>query len=203
MEFADVSDVYVGLVGNAEEDNENTQNLGGQNLEGDNLGGVNENAQNVVEKNVYQNVTVVNVEDDNPTPTASEPTYPKSNKAHGNTTSTVWQHFTKKETKNKNEPIATCNYCWKPFKYPSKHDKLLSALNFDQAKCRRRLAEMIIVDEEPFKIVEHEGLRRWVSTLQPEFKVKTFYLLDEHDKNKKTDLKKNLMIVRRYLYEQT
>ncbi|KAL5976322.1 hypothetical protein ACLOJK_020653 [Asimina triloba] len=78
-----VSDVYVGSA----ENNENTQNLDGQNLEGDNLGGVNENAQNVVEKNVYQNVTVVNVEDDNPTSTASEPTYPKSNKAHGNTTS--------------------------------------------------------------------------------------------------------------------
>ncbi|KAL6000372.1 hypothetical protein ACLOJK_024067 [Asimina triloba] len=50
MEFADVNDVYVDLVGmHAEEDNENTQNLGGQNLEGDNLGGedlggVNENA---------------------------------------------------------------------------------------------------------------------------------------------------------------
>ncbi|KAL5986540.1 hypothetical protein ACLOJK_014873, partial [Asimina triloba] len=124
MEFADVSDVYVDFVGmNAEEDNENTQNLSGQNLEGDNLGGedlggVNENAQNFVEKNVDQNVTVVNMNDDNPTPNASGPTNPKSDKPHGNTTSAIWQHFTKKETKNKNERIATCNYCRKPFKYP-------------------------------------------------------------------------------------
>ncbi|KAL5999565.1 hypothetical protein ACLOJK_037850 [Asimina triloba] len=76
----------------SDEDNENTQNLGGQNLEADNLGGedlggVIENAQNVVERNVDQNVTVVNVEDDNPTPTAFEPTNPKSDKSHGNTTS--------------------------------------------------------------------------------------------------------------------
>ncbi|KAL5986011.1 hypothetical protein ACLOJK_028001 [Asimina triloba] len=68
--------------------------LGGQNLEADNLGGedlggMNENAQNVVEINVDENVTVVNVEDDNPRATAFEPTNPKSNKSHGNTTSAV------------------------------------------------------------------------------------------------------------------
>ncbi|KAL5996949.1 hypothetical protein ACLOJK_007875 [Asimina triloba] len=137
IDRSDVSDVYVDLVGmNAEEDNENGQNLGGEDL-----GGVNENAQNFVEKNVDQNVTAINVDDDNSTPNASQPTNSKSDKPHGNTTSAVWQHFTKKETKNKNEPVATCNYCRRPFKCP----------------------KMIIVDEEPFKIVEHEGLRRWYS----------------------------------------
>ncbi|KAL5984047.1 hypothetical protein ACLOJK_018149 [Asimina triloba] len=95
MEFADVSDMYVDLVGmNAEEDNENIQNLGGQNLEGDNLGGedlggVNENAQNFVEKNVDQNVTAINVDDDNSIPNTSEHTNPKSDKPHGNSTSAI------------------------------------------------------------------------------------------------------------------
>ncbi|KAL5981024.1 hypothetical protein ACLOJK_028944 [Asimina triloba] len=78
-----VSDVYVG----SEEDNENGQNLGGQNLGGEDLGGVNENAQNFVEKNVDQNVTAINVDDDNLTPNAFEPTNSKSDKPHGNTTS--------------------------------------------------------------------------------------------------------------------
>ncbi|KAL5996862.1 hypothetical protein ACLOJK_007785 [Asimina triloba] len=78
MEFADVSDVYVDLVGmNAEEDNENGQNLGGEDL-GD-----------AEEKNVDQNVTAINVDDDNSTPNASEPTNPKYDKPHGNTTSAV------------------------------------------------------------------------------------------------------------------
>ena len=42
---------------------------------------------------------------------------------------------------------------------------------FDQATCRFFCARMIIIDELPFKTVEHEGFRDFVNNLQPQFQI--------------------------------
>lgn len=42
---------------------------------------------------------------------------------------------------------------------------------FDQAMCRKYLARMIILDEMPFRTVEHEGFRDFVNMLQPQFQI--------------------------------
>jgi len=42
---------------------------------------------------------------------------------------------------------------------------------FDQEACRKDLARMIIIDEQPFISVEKEGFRDFVRTLQPLFHV--------------------------------
>nr|KAJ0216304.1 hypothetical protein LSAT_V11C300142670 [Lactuca sativa] len=42
---------------------------------------------------------------------------------------------------------------------------------FDQAKCRYLCARMIIIDELPFKTVEHEGFRDLLNMLQPQFQI--------------------------------
>lgn len=47
----------------------------------------------------------------------------------------------------------------------------ISVGNFvlDESVCRMELAKMFILHELPFKIVEHEGFRRFVKSLNPEF----------------------------------
>ena len=47
----------------------------------------------------------------------------------------------------------------------------LSCLNFDPEKSRKDLAEMVIVHEYPLVMVEHHGFRKFVTGLQPLFKV--------------------------------
>lgn len=47
----------------------------------------------------------------------------------------------------------------------------LTSWKFDQELCRRKLNEMIIKDELPFRIVEGEGFGEFVNTLQPRFKI--------------------------------
>ncbi|KAI3496146.1 hypothetical protein L1887_38499 [Cichorium endivia] len=47
----------------------------------------------------------------------------------------------------------------------------ISCYNFDADKSRKDLAEMIIVHEYPLAIVDHHGFRKFVSGLQPFFKV--------------------------------
>nr|KAJ0194742.1 hypothetical protein LSAT_V11C700367090 [Lactuca sativa] len=42
---------------------------------------------------------------------------------------------------------------------------------FDQTKCRYLCARMIIIDELPFKTIEHEGFRDLVNMLQPQFQI--------------------------------
>lgn len=42
---------------------------------------------------------------------------------------------------------------------------------FDQAMCRKYCARMVILDELPFKTVEHEGFREFVNMLQPQFQI--------------------------------
>ncbi|KEH25574.1 AC transposase, putative [Medicago truncatula] len=47
----------------------------------------------------------------------------------------------------------------------------LAADNFDVAECRKALARMIIVDELPFKFVEGEKFRYFMSVVQPRFPI--------------------------------
>nr|KAJ0207661.1 hypothetical protein LSAT_V11C500232740 [Lactuca sativa] len=42
---------------------------------------------------------------------------------------------------------------------------------FDQTKCRYLCARIIIIDELPFKTVEHEGFRDLLNMLQPQFQI--------------------------------
>ncbi|XP_059671033.1 zinc finger BED domain-containing protein RICESLEEPER 2-like [Cornus florida] len=42
---------------------------------------------------------------------------------------------------------------------------------FDEELCRQTLTKMIIIDELPFKFVEREGFRYFLSVLQPKFKL--------------------------------
>jgi len=47
----------------------------------------------------------------------------------------------------------------------------LAAIHFDVEECRKALAWMIIVDELPFKFVEGEEFRYFVSVVQPRFPI--------------------------------
>ena len=49
----------------------------------------------------------------------------------------------------------------------------LIAVSYNESICREALARMIIVDELPFKFVEHEGFRNYSGVLQPRFTVPT------------------------------
>ncbi|KAK9273474.1 hypothetical protein L1049_018284 [Liquidambar formosana] len=51
------------------------------------------------------------------------------------------------------------------------HSSSLSNWKFDQELCRQALTKMIIVDELPFKFVEREGFKNFVSVLQPRFQL--------------------------------
>lgn len=42
---------------------------------------------------------------------------------------------------------------------------------YDQKICRKELAKMIIKDELPFRFVEHEGFRDFISSVQPRFQI--------------------------------
>lgn len=58
---------------------------------------------------------------------------------------------------------------------PSSKDQMSeSSLNiwrFDQESCSKAIARMIIVDEQPFILVETEGFRQFINILQPLFRV--------------------------------
>ena len=47
----------------------------------------------------------------------------------------------------------------------------MSVLNFDQEGSRGDLAHMVIMHEYPLAIVDHVGFRKFVSGLQPNFKL--------------------------------
>ena len=49
----------------------------------------------------------------------------------------------------------------------------LIAVSYNESMCREALARMIIVDELPFKFVEHEGFRYYSNVLQPRVTVPT------------------------------
>ncbi|XP_073153665.1 zinc finger BED domain-containing protein RICESLEEPER 4-like [Henckelia pumila] len=57
---------------------------------------------------------------------------------------------------------------------PNSNDVSESSLNvwrFDQESCRKALARMIIVDEQPFSLVEREGFKHFINILQPLFRI--------------------------------
>lgn len=48
---------------------------------------------------------------------------------------------------------------------------ILSSVHFDVEACRAALARMIIADELPFKFVEGEGFRHFMSIVQPKLPI--------------------------------
>ncbi|OMP03595.1 hypothetical protein CCACVL1_02351 [Corchorus capsularis] len=60
------------------------------------------------------------------------------------------------------------NYTLHP--HPEHKDNIVDFEYFDEAS-RMALEKMIVVDEKPFKIVEHEGFIEFMSILQPKFKM--------------------------------
>nr|KJB30382.1 hypothetical protein B456_005G140200 [Gossypium raimondii] len=97
--------------------------------------------------------------------------------------SEVWSHFTK-FINSEGARKAKCNYCDKEFccdmkkngtgslKYHSGSCKKnpsnvvdtrnLSTWRFDQEACRKGLAQMILIDELPFRFVESEGFKKFM-----------------------------------------
>ena len=49
----------------------------------------------------------------------------------------------------------------------------LIAVSYNESMCWEALARMIIIDELPFKFVEHEGFRYYSNVLQPRVTVPT------------------------------
>ena len=48
----------------------------------------------------------------------------------------------------------------------------LGLWTFNQAVSHKELMRMIVLHEQPFSLVEYEGFRRFVSSLNPSFKIK-------------------------------
>ena len=46
-------------------------------------------------------------------------------------------------------------------------ESVLTTWKFDQDLCRHMVAKMIITDEQPFSMVEKEGFKNMLKTLQP------------------------------------
>jgi hypothetical protein len=149
---------------------------------------------------------------DEPTlPTESQPV-PSNTKQFKELTSKVWEHFTKIVRGNPEEPVATCNYCKKPYKCHSRKNgtstlwghvnkckknpknnndknqpkiayhykkavegendtKEIEVHQFSIKKIRLALARMIIVDEQPFRFVEHEGFIYYMNVVEPRFPI--------------------------------
>lgn len=127
-------------------------------------------------------------------PTPVSPTKKRSKQGYSRK-SHVWKHFTAVKDKL---PIATCNYCaqiydcdrsnygtstlWKHLRYlcpknPLK-DQDLQRKNQGTPKhsysvedYRKTLANMVIIDEMPFRIVEGVGFKRYSKVLQPKFEL--------------------------------
>lgn len=69
----------------------------------------------------------------------------------------------------------------------------LTTWKFDQELCRKKLAEMIIIDEQPFSIVENEGFRDFVTNLQPKFKIPSRWIISRDCATLFYDEKKKLI----------
>ncbi|XP_073153739.1 zinc finger BED domain-containing protein RICESLEEPER 2-like [Henckelia pumila] len=75
----------------------------------------------------------------------------------------------------------------------------MSIWKFDQELCRKALAKMIILDEQPFSSVEKEGFRYFLSVAQPQFRISSrktvtrdcFELFSEEKQKLKTFFKEN------------
>ncbi|KAJ7949772.1 zinc finger BED domain-containing protein RICESLEEPER 2-like [Quillaja saponaria] len=104
----------------------------------------------------------------------------------------VWNHFSKKKINGEDKAI--CHYCGKDFcggsgkgtshlgkhykRCPTLKDLNISPKKKDQEEssfnpeiARNELAKMIILHEYPLSIVDHIGLKRYSTALQPSFKV--------------------------------
>ncbi|CAN6196343.1 unnamed protein product [Urochloa humidicola] len=108
--------------------------------------------------------------------------------------SLVWRHFS--TGLNGEKPIAVCNHCgqqyacdrsthgtstlWnhlrslcplEPLKGHELNKKNPGTPKYSVEACRKALADMIIIDEMPFRSVEGEGFKRYSMVLQPKFEL--------------------------------
>ncbi|KAF7807266.1 zinc finger BED domain-containing protein RICESLEEPER 2-like [Senna tora] len=134
--------------------------------------------------------------------------------------SSVWDHFVKLPLEETNgEPRAKCKYC-KDHTYAcdtSKHDTTslkkhllkckgsgglgpnLVPYTYNQEECRKALAEFVICDEQPFRVVEGHEFRKYSIRLEPRFPVPSrvtvardcYKLFIEESKKLKAFLKKS------------
>ncbi|RYR58635.1 hypothetical protein Ahy_A05g024498 [Arachis hypogaea] len=95
----------------------------------------------------------------------------------------TWEYFTKDPKSKPSHPRSKCNWCGASYAYDSliemlnnpylptkkEGEEVFTAVTFDAEMCRKALARMIIVDEIPFKFVEGEGFRFYMSIVQPRF----------------------------------
>ena len=51
----------------------------------------------------------------------------------------------------------------------------LATWSIDQVECRNFLARIVIIDELPFKYVEHEGFKDFCHIMQPKFIIPSLY----------------------------
>ena len=132
--------------------------------------------------------------------------------------SVVWNHFTRQKingqlkvvcnqcngklvvggrTNHLHKHLLRCPCCKQPAIKNAMFNAIVNkgkvqvrAFSFDHDTLRRELANMIIKHEYPLSMVEHSGFRKFVSSLQPMFKVIS-----------RNTLKKN--IFKRYEYEKS
>ncbi|KAL4362779.1 hypothetical protein GQ457_04G027140 [Hibiscus cannabinus] len=104
--------------------------------------------------------------------------------------SEVWSHFTK-FVSSEGQSKGKCNYCDREFccdgkkngtgslKYHMKQWEVgqISTWKFDQEATRNALAQMIVIGEMPFKFVENEGFRKFMSVACPRWN-STYLMLD-------------------------
>ncbi|XP_049360749.1 zinc finger BED domain-containing protein RICESLEEPER 2-like [Solanum verrucosum] len=82
-----------------------------------------------------------------------------------------WKHFEKFIDKD-GATKTKCNYCGKMYVAVTKaKEGVINTWKFDQAQSRRALAQIIIVDELPFSIVEKEGFRNFMKVIVPQFHI--------------------------------
>ncbi|MBA0665947.1 hypothetical protein Goklo_002411, partial [Gossypium klotzschianum] len=86
----------------------------------------------------------------------------------------VWSHFTK-IINSKGASKTKCNYCEKEFCCDGKKWYEVIEISyqfiFDQEASRKGLAQIIVIDELPFKFVESEGFRKFMFVACPRFHI--------------------------------
>uniref|UniRef100_A0A803MM37 BED-type domain-containing protein n=1 Tax=Chenopodium quinoa TaxID=63459 RepID=A0A803MM37_CHEQI len=69
------------------------------------------------------------------------------------------------------------------YKSPESDATIVSNWKFDETACRLGLARMVIVDEQPFSIVEREGFRYFCSVAVPQFHIPSRFTVARDVKN--------------------
>ncbi|XP_023752447.2 zinc finger BED domain-containing protein RICESLEEPER 2-like [Lactuca sativa] len=85
-------------------------------------------------------------------------------------TSEAWAHFIRDPD---DHDYSVCKHCSRRLHCPKSGETVSTFVpcKFDQTKCRYLCDRMIIIDELPFRTVEHEGFRDLVKILQQQFQI--------------------------------